>query len=278
MDNSSFETIFKSSSRTFYYSSLFFPSEIKRDVFILYSFVRTVDNFVDCVPQQKDSFFSFVEDYYKTLNKKSSNNIIIHEFVRLMIRKKINREWVDAFIEVMKQDLTKKVYRSMNDTLQYMYGSAEVIGLMMATILELPKQSYASAALLGRSMQYINFIRDIQEDLLLGRTYFPLGELKQYHLTDLTYESTSNKKTNFEEFIRKQINTYTNWQKEAESGFSYIPYRYRVPIKTASDLYNWTANEINKNPFVVYQKKVKPTIPTILQYLTRNSVYALFFQ
>lgn len=276
MDNSSFETIFKSSSKTFYYSSLFFPADIKRDVFILYSFVRTVDNFVDCVPQEKDSFFSFVDEYYKTLHTKSSDNIIIHEFVRLIARKKINREWVDAFIDVMKQDLTKRTYTSMKETLHYMYGSAEVIGLMMAAILELPQQSYSSAALLGRSMQYINFIRDIQEDLLLGRTYFPLNELKKYHVTDLTYEHVSKKKTHFEHFIREQINTYTIWQKEAELGFSFIPYRYKVPIKTASDLYNWTARKIYKDPFVVYEKKIKPSIPLIVSYICSNSIYALF--
>jgi len=63
----------------------------------------------------------------------------------------------------------------------------------------------------------------------------------------------------FNEFLRNHLDRYRIWQREAEDGFRYIPRRYLIPIKTASDMYNWTARTIEKNPMVVFQRKVKPS-------------------
>ena len=76
----------------------------------------------------------------------------------------------------------------------------------------------------------------------------------------------------FDGFVAKQLETYNVWQKEAEKGFSYIPYRYLISIKTASDMYNWTAREIKKDPFVVYKKKLKPSAPQIVFNVFSNSI------
>jgi len=58
--------------------------------------------------------------------------------------------------------------------------------------------------------------------------------------------------------MRFQVGRYRAWQKEAEKGFHFIPKQYLVPIKTASDLYSWTADIIEQDPFIVYEKKIKP--------------------
>ena len=55
--------IFKNGSKTYYYSSFFFPPNVKEDVFKLYSFVRKADDYVDSVPQQKQEFYSFKARY-----------------------------------------------------------------------------------------------------------------------------------------------------------------------------------------------------------------------
>ena len=79
-------------------------------------------------------------------------------------------------------DIKKKEYNSLEETLEYIYGSAEVIGFFMAKIIGLSDESLYYAGRLGRSMQYINFIRDIEEDNNLGRRYLviiePLRSLK----------------------------------------------------------------------------------------------------
>jgi 15-cis-phytoene synthase len=72
--------------------------------------------------------------------------------------------------------------------------------------------------------------------------------------------------------VRKQLETYKSWQETAEKGFKYIPYRYLIPIKTASDMYNWTARKIEEDPFVVYQRKVKPSSPKIVSNIFSNSI------
>jgi phytoene synthase len=203
-----------------------------------------------------------------------TGDIVVDSFVKLLERRKFEASWVDAFLNSMEMDITKFKYETMNELLIYLYGSSEVVGLFMAKIMDLSEESYESARYLGRSMQYINFIRDISEDIDLGRTYFPQKDLKSFNIESLDEEYTRKNPEEFNGFVRKQLETYYFWQEKAEEGFSYIPFRYLVPIKTASDLYKWTGNQINKNPFVVYQKKVKPSLPNILSKVVFNSITA----
>lgn len=275
METSTFAKIFKAGSRTYFYSSLFFPKAVRDDVFILYSFVRTADDFVDSIPQQKKAFLRFVSQYHAALQGTQVDNEIITEYVDLMHRKQFDPQWVEAFLKAMQQDLTKSVYKSIKETEEYMHGSAEVIGLMMAAIMDLPKESYPAARKLGKAMQFINFIRDIQEDITLGRMYLPFNELTKLGLKELSYKDAQQNPEAFQDFIEHQLNRYMKWQKEAEMGFYFIPSRYRIPIKTASDMYKFTAFEIRKNPFMIYKKKIKPSVYQIIGNGIRNSVAAL---
>lgn len=275
MNNQYFTNIFKSGSKTYFYSSFFFPREVRDDVTILYAFVRTADNFVDAVPQQKKEFYNFAEQYKKASHGKHVDNEIINAFIDLMHRRSIDPKWVDAFLFSMAQDLSKTIYNTIEETEVYMYGSAEVIGLMMARIMNLPEASFPAAQRLGKAMQYINFIRDIQEDVQLGRTYLPFKELKKVGIHSLHENDTSEKKDAFNKFVLHQIGRYEIWQREAEAGFHYIPVRYRIPIKTASDMYKYTANQIKKDPLIVYKKKVKPSMYFIIGTGVRNSLEAV---
>lgn len=268
--NNTIYTIFKKGSKTYFYSSLFFPGSMKTDVFILYSFVRKADDYVDVIPQQIEEFFAFKENYERAINGALSGDIVIDAFVELLERKRFEYEWVDAFLWSMERDLTITTYRTLDDLKSYLYGSAEVVGLMMAKIMNLPLESYPAARYLGRAMQYANFIRDIQEDLMLGRVYFPQEDLMRYNLTSLEYEYTMQYPKEFTQFLNAQINRYCSWQEKAERGFLFIPKRFLIPIKTASEMYKWTASKIRRNPYIIYKKKVKPTIPRILYKIIYN--------
>lgn len=257
--NNNFKKIFKQGSTTYHTSSLFFPKKEREAVFILYAFVRTVDNFVDAVPQDTQGFYNFKSAYTKSLLGEASGNEIIEAFIQLQRKYGFEQSWIDAFFASMEADITTQKYETLDDTLSYIYGSAEVIGLMMARLLHLPKESYASAQMLGRAMQYINFLRDIKEDLELGRTYFPQEDLAKHSLPDLTQTTTQQHPSAFSAFMKEQSNRYKEWQQEAEKGFSYIPRRLRIPIATASRMYLWTAQEIEKNPYRIYTEKIKPS-------------------
>lgn len=263
-------SIFKKGSKTYFYSSLLFPKEIRQQIAHLYSFVRTADNFVDSIPQQKSQFNQFTKELSLALKQKQSNNIIIQDFLNLSRKKDIKFEWIEAFLLAMKTDMTKTKYKNFNELDLYIYGSAEVIGLMLAKILNLDPKSYPYAKKLGKSMQYINFIRDIAEDNELKRIYIPQSELKKYGLKDLEYETVKANKSGFIRLIRSQIETYYKWQKDAEVGFKYISPKYITAIKTASDLYKWTATQIYKDPFIIYTKKVKPPMHKIIVQAGQN--------
>jgi phytoene synthase len=249
-------TTFKQGSRTYFNSSLFFPREVRRDVFALYGFVRVADNFVDSVPQDPDGFYGFKEAYERALKEGSIGDPIIDAFVQLGRRKSFDPAWTDAFLHSMELDLSKKEYNRLEETLEYIYGSAEVIGLYMAKVMDLVPESFPHAERLGRSMQYINFIRDIDEDRTLGRRYLPLEGTP---LKSLDKGYVQNHPGEFDEFLRHHLDKYRIWQREAEEGFRYIRRRYLIPIKTASDMYNWTARTIEENPMVVFERKVKPS-------------------
>jgi phytoene synthase len=187
-----------------------------------------------------------------------------------MKRKNIPKEWIESFFHSMTLDTYKKNYQTMEELSDYLYGSAEVIGLVMCKILNLPAESYDYAKMLGRAFQYINFIRDIAEDNSLGRCYFPENIRSAHNLKTLEYTEIQNKQTQFSMFMKDAIEQYLTWQSEGEKGFRYIPKRYLVPIKAASDIYRLTARIIVKNPQIVFQKKVKPNKLRILTSIVYN--------
>ncbi|HNT60903.1 MAG TPA: squalene/phytoene synthase family protein, partial [Candidatus Bilamarchaeaceae archaeon] len=160
-----------------------------------------------------------------------------------------------------------------SDVDEYMYGSAEVIGLFMAKILRLPLDSYKYARLLGKAMQYTNFIRDVNEDWGMRRTYFPKEDFEESGLPSLSRKDAESNPGAFRALIRKKIRQFRELQSEAEKGFKYIPRRLLIPIRTASEMYKWTASQIYRDPFIVYSRKVKPSIPRIMLEAGRNALF-----
>lgn len=254
------DKIFENGSRTFYNSSLFFPKKVRNDIVLLYAFVRTVDNFVDRkVPRMKE-FNSFVNEYRKALKGGKSKNPIINKYIELSRKHEFEQDWNEAFLKAMKSDIHFKSYKNLEDVVEnYIYGSAEVIGLMIAKIFGLAPASYKYARDLGKAFQYINFIRDIAEDNELGRAYFPVVTLKKFGLKDLKLKTVKSNPEGFSSFIKEQIKQYRLWQKSAEPGYKYIPKYALIPIKTAAQMYSWTANVIESNPQIIFEKKVKPS-------------------
>jgi phytoene synthase len=259
MQRSRFYTIFKRGSKTYFYNSLFFPKEVREDVFILYSFVRVADNYVDNVPQEKDAFCDFYDKFCKAWDGETIGDEVLDCFVELAKRKEFDKKWIEAFLHSMELDLTKSTYDNIDEVEEYIYGSAEVVGLMMSKLLDVDPTFYDSARYLGKAMQYINFIRDINEDIDLGRRYLPTDEMKEAGIDELSMDYAKKNQEGFEKFIRSQLNRYDSWQKSAEMGFKGLEKRYRIPVMNASDMYNWTAERIRKDPMIVFRKKVKPS-------------------
>ncbi|MCX7788747.1 MAG: phytoene/squalene synthase family protein [Spirochaetes bacterium] len=263
------KTIFQRGSKTYFNSSLFFPKKVRERVFTLYAFVRKADDFVDTLPQDGQGFYAFRTAYQKALQGNPSNDPIIDPFVALSRECGFDPSWTEAFLGAMEADLYKQTYETLEETLHYMYGSAEVVGLFMSRILELPEESYAPARILGRAMQYINFCRDIAEDYSLGRRYLPL-EGFDARIVEESYARLHPEE--FSLFLRTHLKRYRVWQQEAIAGYQFIPDRYLIPIRTAADMYFWTADQIERNPLIVFDRKVKPSRLRIFLRILRNVV------
>lgn len=252
--------IFRRGSRTYFHSARFFPRPVREDVGFLYGFVRTADDFIDRVPQDAEGFQEFRRAYASGREGgAASAGPVIDRFVEVSVRRGFDPAWAEAFLDSMAMDLVKTDYEDLDETLSYVYGSAEVIGLMMSRIMDLDSEALPYARLLGRAMQYINFLRDIREDLELGRTYLPRSEMRAFGLASLEEAQARVRPEAFREFIKGQIARYRAWQSEAEKGYTFIPRRFRVPIRTAAEMYDWTAERIEADPFVIYRRKVKPS-------------------
>ncbi len=255
--------MFKQGSTTYFNSSLFFAPAMRTDVFALYGFVRVADNLVDSVPQDADGFRRFEDRYRRAMAGTPAEDPIIDDFVDLSRRLNFDPAWTDAFLASMAADLTKRFYATEEETLDYIYGSAEVIGLFMARIMRLPEESFHAAQRLGRAMQFINFIRDVAEDAGFGRRYLPLNRVGE-RLLDVPEDWLPDRNwaeanpAAWRAYLSGHLVRYQAWQAEAEAGYRYIPRRPRMAVRTAGDMYNWTARQIAADPMVVFARKVKP--------------------
>lgn len=277
------DQIFKDGSTTYYWSSRLFSRKVRADVLKLYSFVRIADNYVDAIPQDVKSFNKLAKKWHAKHAPRVTNELTLAVANMREVAGKyaFDPAWTDAFLDSMRMDTEQTKYIKSKDTLKYMYGSAEVIGLMMLAILRpdlregtLAKQVQKYAQMQGRAMQYINFIRDINEDITLGRCYFAKKDLEKFGLNSLAENDIYRHPAEYREFIQAQIKHYEKWQTEANKGFHYIPWRERIALRTAVDMYNWTAKKIAADPFIVYHKKVKPSKLRVLSRALIRCIYA----
>jgi phytoene synthase len=274
---------FKRGSTTYFNSSLFFPEKIRRRVFTLYAFVRRADDLVDSIPQREAEFYAFRsftrdvlagrEDLTPPALLSQEDRGVILAYGDLAREVGFSPSWTEAFLDAMQADLTKSRYDTLEETLGYVYGSAEVIGLFMCACMGITPEAYPTAQLLGRAMQYINFIRDMDEDRRLNRRYLPLDGADE-RIIDPAW--ARDHPGEFQRWITIQLERFRTWQIKALQGYAYLPYRFRLPIVTASDMYWWTAETIERDPLIVFEKKVKPRRGRIVRRLIRNFFIEVF--
>lgn len=267
-------SIFYRGSKTFFISSLFFPRRQRSDVFKLYSFLRLVDDYVDQPKPDKEKFnnmrslwdnVSKSPDFDPTPRQGDSIDIrVIKNILNLTKKYDFEPIWIEAFFDSMQADINGKKYSTLHQTLEYVYGSAEVVGLMMARIMRLPPEADNAARLQGRAFQWINFIRDIQEDNQLGRQYFPAEDLKRFNLKNLSQKTAHTQPDDFKNFMQFQIGRYKNWQQSAEEGHAYILGKTLRAVKLAVSMNIWTAAQIQQDPQIIFARKIRPNRLTLL--------------
>ena len=152
----------------------------KEAIYAIYGFVRIADEIVDTFHEfdKKTLLEEFIRDTGLAIERGVSANPVLHSFQWAVNKYNIGKDLIDAFFTSMKMDLTNREYQE-EDYKQYIYGSAEVVGLMCLCVFYVDNQDMydelvPSARKLGEAFQKINFLRDIRSDQdERGRIYFP---------------------------------------------------------------------------------------------------------
>ena len=171
----------ESYSTSFTLATKMLDSSIRQDIYNIYGFVRFADEIVDSFHNydKKELLDLFEKDLKKSIEHKISLNPILNSFQKTIHSYQIDYELVDSFLNSMKLDLDKKKYLTKKEFDQYVYGSADVVGLMcLKVFVKGNKNQYDNlrpyAMSLGSAFQKVNFLRDLKADHDgLNRSYFP---------------------------------------------------------------------------------------------------------
>jgi phytoene/squalene synthetase len=154
---------------------------VRTPIYSIYGFVRFADEIVDSFHQynNEELLDEFENDLYKALDRGISLNPILNSFQHVVKQYSIDKSLIDSFLKSMRTDLYKNTYDDTKSYQDYIYGSADVVGLMcLKVFVNGDQQKYDElkeyAEKLGSAFQKVNFLRDLKDDMdLLNRSYFP---------------------------------------------------------------------------------------------------------
>ena len=182
------KNVTNSYSTSFSLATKMLSKSIRQDIYNIYGFVRFADEIVDTFHDydKKELLNRFIDELNFSLKNKISTNPILNSFQYTVNKYDIDFGLIDSFLKSMKMDLKKIKYNSEKEYKQYIYGSADVVGLMCLKVFvsgdeETFKKLKPSAMALGSAFQKVNFLRDLNADFHdLNRTYFPNLDFKDF--------------------------------------------------------------------------------------------------
>jgi 15-cis-phytoene synthase len=244
-----------------------FDKRYRYAIFAVYGFVRYADEIVDTFEgyDQRLLILEFKEQAFKAVRQKISLNPVLQSFQLVVNAYHIEDELILAFFRSMEMDLDRKVY-NQDDYKTYIYGSAEVVGLMCLRVFCLNDEALYNklmpqACRLGAALQKINFLRDINADYFQrGRTYFPGVDLNGF---------TDEVKKQIEGDIEKDL-------AEGMKGIKQLPRDARRGVHIAYIYYCQLLKKISKTPADVLLKKrirISDTRKTWLYFSTFSRQY-----
>ncbi len=249
--------------KTYYLATLLLPASKRPFVHALYGFARYADEIVDDLAstltdeQKSEALKGWGSQAIVDIKNGASSDPIGRALVDTVKRFNIPIEYFEAFLHSMEMDLTVNEYQTYDDLMEYVYGSAAVIGLQMVPILgALSPDAYEAAKKLGIAFQLANFIRDIGEDLERGRIYIPIDDLARYGVTreDLFARQLTPA---IVEAIKFQIERVRSLQREAAPGIDMLEASSRPCIQAASELYCGIVDEVEAIGYDVFNFRAK---------------------
>jgi phytoene synthase len=223
-----------------------FDMKFRNPVYAIYGFVRLADEIVDTFhDHNKQQLISnFKQETFKAIDERISMNPVLHAFQLVVNQYGIDTELIDAFLGSMEMDLDQKNY-TPESYKTYIFGSAEVIGLMCLKVfcgdgIQLYEKLVPGACSLGSAFQKVNFLRDMKADFEnLGRTYFPAVDFENF---------TDQDKRLIEADIQKDF-------ADGLAGIKQLPAGTRKGVYAAYLYYHELFKKISRTPAKVVQQK-----------------------
>jgi len=247
ISNESATLITKKYSTSFSIAVRLLAPDIRQAIYNIYGFVRVADEIVDSFEgyPKEELLNRFEEEYQYAMETGISTNPVINAFQKTVKEYNIDAKLVESFLKSMRADLNKQVYVNQEEIDEYIYGSADVVGLMcLKVFVKGDQEKYLNlkepAMKLGSAFQKVNFLRDLNEDFEnLNRSYFPNINPNKLSETDKKKVLTEIKK-DFEEAYMGIVNL----PKEAKLAV-YVAYKYYFNL-----LY-----KIEKTPSAILKEK-----------------------
>ncbi len=266
-DKVSFEcskTVTESYSTSFALATKMLAPSIRKDIYNIYGFVRFADEIVDTFHDydKKALFNSFQKDLDDSLANRISLNPILNSFQVTYHRYGIPHHLVDAFMKSMRMDLEKQVYATHAEFKEYIYGSADVVGLMcLKVFVNGDEERYEalkdSAMALGSAFQKVNFLRDLKADYEdLNRSYFPNTNLLQLDEAS---------KSRIVEEIRADF-------RKGYEGIAKLPNEAKFGVYTAYKYYYQLLKKLQKTPSLEI-KNARIRVPNYQKFSLLASSY-----
>ncbi|MEX1384391.1 phytoene/squalene synthase family protein [Lutibacter sp.] len=239
--------------------------KIREAIYSVYAFVRFADEIVDSFHIHDKAFLlnEFEADYYKAHKNNISLNPILNAFQHTVKKYNITDDLIQSFLKSMKADLNKETYNTVEEYNEYIYGSADVVGLMcLKVFVDGDSEKYDelkfSAMKLGSAFQKVNFLRDLKDDYeLLNRSYFPGVNLKELNIEDKA-EIIAEIEADF---------------MEALIGIKKLPLEAKFGVYTAYVYYKRLLNKLKKTPSSeILNTRIRVSNPLKISLLAKSFV------
>ncbi|MDP1711914.1 MAG: phytoene/squalene synthase family protein [Candidatus Nanopelagicaceae bacterium] len=252
--------------KTYYLATLLLPKSKRPFVHALYGFARHADEIVDDLASRLDplekaeQLKSWSRPILESLISGESQDPVGRALIDTAIRFSIPVEYFESFLHSMAMDLSIVEYETFDQLMEYMYGSAAVIGLEMAQVLGARAPDALEAAKkLGIAFQLANFIRDVSEDLDRGRIYLPLEELEKSGVDRAMLEERVLT-PEIVEALKYQITRVRDLQGEANAGISLLPRESRPCIRAASEMYCGIVDAVEANGYDIFNSRAQVSV------------------
>ena len=247
ISNESATLITKKYSTSFSIAVRLLAPDIRQAIYNIYGFVRVADEIVDSFEgyPKEELLNRFEEEYQYAIETGISTNPVINAFQKTVKEYNIEAKLVESFLKSMRADLNKQVYENQEEIDEYIYGSADVVGLMcLKVFVKGDQEKYLNlkepAMKLGSAFQKVNFLRDLNEDFEnLNRSYFP-------NINPNKLSETDKKKVLTE--IKKDF-------EEAYTGIVKLPKEAKLAVYVAYKYYFNLLSKIEKTPSAILKER-----------------------